>query len=154
MLRIVARITASARLTAVLRMKDPCNGAEQKAPRKRGRQMPDRKITVEDAVALADIVRAAQNGARVTRITREAVFTGEARRIGTSAGAYAPDNADVRDLYLKIQDGPGFAYWRVETLMTDLLEGRLFIGPDTQADPCTYTYNQDLLWGPQNTERG
>jgi hypothetical protein len=83
--------------------------------------MSDRVLTVQDACALADIVRAAQGNKPVARLFNGHVVHGTARNICRRDGCLAEATDDVRDLFLRVRSLTGLEhFWRVGVLMEEL----------------------------------
>lgn len=78
---------------------------------------------------IADVVRAAQTGAKVGRLVGENVVVGIARSVGNDTGAFARTNDDVETLYLRVTSLSGWEhFWPIAELATELRSG-LFV-PD------------------------
>jgi hypothetical protein len=92
------------------------------------------KLTLSDAVALADIIRAAQSNAPVAYSNDDGatVVFGQARSVGDERGNFARDDDDVTDLYLRVTTAQGWeAFWPLREII-DAHKVGLFV-PDYQA---------------------
>ena len=90
-------------------------------------------LTTSDVVALAEIVNAAHNGAKVGRILnmgyRETVI-GTARHLVVSPEypVFPGVDDDMRDGFLRVTLASGFeAFWPVSDLVTDLRNGEFMV---------------------------
>lgn len=85
-------------------------------------------LQLEQATALADIIRAAQGNLPVTRLDSDdtTILTGTARSVGAEDFTFACRGADVRDLFLRVTLTSGTEVaWPIHELMDDLRNSRL-----------------------------
>lgn len=90
-----------------------------------------RILSYSDAVAIADIVRAAHSGQRVARVFESGeILYGTARSIGDQNGNHASGKDDVRDVHLRVTLTNGFDhYWPMAELVADIKVGNFVVNP-------------------------
>ena len=89
--------------------------------------MPDRILTMTDAVHLETVLGAAQRNAYVGRLIDDRVIRGQARSIGDEQGNFLGDRYDVRDGYLRVTGGGFDHFWPVADLMDEVGEGAFVV---------------------------
>lgn len=86
-------------------------------------------LTVSAAMALGELLSAAQRGALVARVVDygDGVVYGTARSVGDERGMFVGPNDDARDCYLRVTTSGGFeAFWPVVELVGEYRLG-LFV---------------------------